>query len=463
MTMSQQELVERIRSLDQSGEPAIENEVFRDPIDLSGMEFKVPVRLKRCKFESSVTVRWANFTQGAVFFDCDFSGEADFSWTTFSDLCYFWRSRFAARADFSNCIVKLAEDAYERPSPHLLSGETNFTWARFTREATFYRMQFGGPVWFSRTVFRGDTNFEETKFAASAKFYGAENVVTLADHDVSNPCELKELVKKRILMPDAEGTGYFLFNTIKSKNDLDARLQKSGVTGRIGEELLKVWVEGAVPSFPEDATTLFRSVTFEHPERCEFAESNLENCLFSGTSVKEMKFSNVRWAHQSMFPTGSRYAVQDELVAQTRYESVRQLYHELEANYHESGRYREASDFRYGKMEMLRKAGPAALRNISVLAAYKYLSGYGERYGLALTWLVLFVLVVFPTLYLMLGLQGGAGSAVLHSLEVSTFMEATTTTTSQIAIRVVEGIERLLVPLQAGLFALAVNRRLGQA
>ena len=91
------------------------------------------------------------------------------------------------------------------------------------------------------------------------------------------------------------------------------------------------------------------------------------------------------------------------------------------------------------------------------------MSGYGERYGLALTWLVFFILVLFPALYLMLGLPGGAGSAILHSLEVSTFMKPTTTSTSQITTRFVEGIERLLAPLQAGLFVLAVNRRLGRA
>ena len=91
-------------------------------------------------------------------------------------------------------------------------------------------------------------------------------------------------------MPTADGTDYFLFNAIRSKDDLDTRLRKSGVTGRVGNELSEVWVKGALPSFPEDATTLFRSITLEHPEHCEFAESNLENCLFSGTSVKEIEF-----------------------------------------------------------------------------------------------------------------------------------------------------------------------------
>ena len=382
MTMSQQEFLGRIRSLHESGKPAhlsgevgdltIENVVFPHPINLSEMQFQGKVRLKRCKFESSVTMQWAAFSQGAVFFDCDFRGAADFSWTTFSDLCYFWRSRFAASADFSNCVVKLAENAFERSSPHLLPGETNFSWARFTKEAIFYRMQFGGPAWFSRTLFHGDTNFEESKFAASVKFYGAESQVSLARHDISDPCKLEKLLEKRIVVPTADGTDYFLFNAIRSKDDLDTRLRKSGVTGRVGNELSEVWVKGALPSFPEDATTLFRSITLEHPEHCEFAESNLENCLFSGTSVKEIKFSNIKWARRPMLPRGSRYAVRDELITPTEYDSIRQLYHELEGNYHESGRYREASDFRYGKMEMLRTAEPAALRNTSVLAAYKY-------------------------------------------------------------------------------------------
>ena len=164
-----------------------------------------------------------------------------------------------------------------------------------------------------------------------------------------------------------------------------------------------------------------------------------------------------------MLPRGSRYAVRDELITPTEYDSIRQLYHELEGNYHESGRYREASDFRYGKMEMLRTAEPAALRNTSVLAAYKYLSGDGERYGLRSHLASILYPRPIPGAVSDARASGRRRKRDPAQSEVSTFMKPTTTSTSQITTRFVEGIERLVAPLQAGLFVLAVNRRLGRA
>jgi hypothetical protein len=73
-------------------------------------------------------------------------------------------------------------------------------------------------------------------------------------------------------------------------------------------------------------------------------------------------------------------------------------------------------------MEMRRRGERPRLRNVSLSAFYKYLSGYGERSGLALALLLGWIFVVFPTAYLALGAFDTLPRAVLHSLEVSTFL-----------------------------------------
>jgi hypothetical protein len=164
-----------------------------------------------------------------------------------------------------------------------------------------------------------------------------------------------------------------------------------------------------------------------------------------------------------MLPLATRAAVWDEEEASTpaAYAAVHRLYGQLKRNYGAGGMHREVSDFRYGEMEMLRMMEPPVVRSISVVAIYKYLSGYGERYGLALSLLFVFVFIVFPALYMVIGGDDDALGATLRSLEVSTFLTAEDEVTDT-PTRFIEGFERLVVPLQAGMFVLAVNRRLGR-
>jgi hypothetical protein len=153
-------------------------------------------------------------------------------------------------------------------------------------------------------------------------------------------------------------------------------------------------------------------------------------------------------------------AVRDEHYAKTAgdYRLVEKLYRQLRKNYEGKGAYAEAGDFHYGEMEMRRLAQPAALRHISLAALYKYLSGYGEQHGLALFWLLFAVFVLFPALYLLAGAFGEPAGAVLHSLEISTFLKPESAAPVPMAGRFVEGCERIAVPVQAGLLLLAIKR-----
>lgn len=111
---------------------------------------------------------------------------------------------------------------------------------------------------------------------------------------------------------------------------------------------------------------------------------------------------------------------------------------------------------------MRRLSQPKFLRNISLTAIYKYLSGYGEQHILALMWLGFAMIMVFPVLYLVSGNVQDPIQALLRSLEVSTFLEKQSQTTTTVPGRFIEGFQRIFVPFQAGLFLLAIKQQFGR-
>jgi hypothetical protein len=93
------------------------------------------------------------------------------------------------------------------------------------------------------------------------------------------------------------------------------------------------------------------------------------------------------------------------------------------------------------------------------------MSAYGERSGLALFWLIAAIFLFFPLLYILSGYSQQISRAVLHSLEVSAFLESSKDSGASpgaivpIAAKFVAGFQRLAVSVQAGIFALAVQRK----
>ncbi|HYN97632.1 MAG TPA: pentapeptide repeat-containing protein [Pilimelia sp.] len=435
-------------------------------IDLAGARFVGPVRFVQCRFAGPVSFRGAAFGFGATFLDCEFAEGAVFSAATFRGRCVFWRSRFAGPARFDNCVVRPAEEDGGAEGPAALPGETNFSWTDFAAAADFYRMQCHGPAWFWRPAFRGDTSLSEMHFAGSFRFFGGEHEVCVARRELTDPALFDRLLAVGVLDPDPE-TALARFGVLRrdrTARQLAARLAGHGLTAAEVAEVVALWAGRAVPALPPDRPSWLRAMSFGQPGRVEFSRVDLSRSALRDTPVAEIDLLDVTWARRRVFPGSTRLAAFDEAdAAPDEYGAVRRLYGELAATYYRRSGYREASDFRYGQMEMLRRAAPAPLRWVSVLAGYRHLSGYGERYGLALALLLLLVFAVFPALYLGYGAAGELPRAVLHSLQISTFQTPAGPPSPGIAAHVVEAVHRVVVPVQAGLFALAVNRRLGRA
>ncbi len=162
----------------------------------------------------------------------------------------------------------------------------------------------------------------------------------------------------------------------------------------------------------QDWTIVFSASTIEKPTEFKFDGFSLEKVVMSKTDWTYVEFLDCKW------PTiNKRKAVYDELEdAEDLEESVRltyieQLYNRLQKNFENAKQYNDAGDFYIGAMEMRRlqiakdnnKIWRWMRQNfLSVMAWYRMVSLYGERYIRPLYWLA-GVILLFPFFYLQTG------------------------------------------------------------
>lgn len=419
----------------------------------------------RCHFAESARFLGTRFGRGASFFDCTFCKEANFDWSVFTGKAYFWRTRFLGPASF---LQFRTESSDRREENYLYPSEANYSWARFEDSVNFYRAHFSDRTYFYRTIFGGQADFSEAKFHDAVSFYGAPWEVCVTRDDLGRDL-FRRLLEAGVLILDME-TGpepypYGHFEAVTSVEVLRGRLGGVGLTLEEREAVEAVWRREAQPTFPPDHEILFRAVGLNTSAGAEMASVDMRHCLLSGTDVDRITFMDVRWpADWKPFWLGRRSIVADERATRAAHElaALSQLYSRLGKNYDRERGFQEASDFYYGEMEARRRATPLPWRILSISAAYKYLSGYGENYAIALTWLIAVVLAIFPLLYYLISPYRSVPLAILHSLRVSTFLPAEMKAAAPVPTQFVEGIERIAVALQVGLTALAIKRRFGR-
>jgi hypothetical protein len=316
------------------------------------------------------------------------------------------------------------------------------------------------------------------KIAASAilcrvsHFEGTQHEVRISKRDFVDRQIFEVLQQWELIKLDPETNYDFVYfpgvTTLEELDQCLARVSGDGAKalnqGQVAE-VLEVWHRLAKPMFASsDVEISFEHVLFHG--RSEFVSTKLDRCLFLHTDLSDVKFTNVTWDEQRSF-LSNRLAMRDERHAeeQRSHEFVRTLYFQLKENYKKQGRFREAGDFHYGEMEMKRASQRSLWRYVSIATAYKYLSGYGEKYGLTLFWLALFIFAIFPILFVLLGVTNSVGEAMLHSLEVPAFLksEPNSTVGSSVLVKVLEACERFVVYVLAILFTVAAKRRLQKA
>lgn len=356
--------------------------------------------------------------------DFVFESDVDFSGVTFTEDAAFDRAVFRGHANFRGCRFE---------------GKVRFPWVTFEGEADF-----------SGAIFEQHCTFGSARFVSKVRF--------------DNQCTFRD-------------TAYFGYTDFRDANFSSAKFYG------------KVYFDGHVQDrmFAHADIVQFKGVEFHNPRYVRFRGANLHRCSFLDTDISEVNFTDCEWPRRRE-SFGWRRLVYDELHRGPN-ESlgmVEKEYRLLRKNHEERGSYQLAGDFYYGEMEMRRLAQTGAARFFSLILLYKALSGYGEKYWLALAWLIILIMG-FAAAYLFLGLAlpsdssesvtikyhpswslwfvvnpqfwGNLADAILHSLEIATFQRAQLLETISRSGRAVEMGERVLVAIQTALTVLAIRRR----
>jgi uncharacterized protein YjbI with pentapeptide repeats len=303
----------------------------------------------RCRFDH------ATFTRNAIFSDATFTQNASFYCARFMQIAYFYRATFTQEADF--CRATFVQDA-------------DFSYATFTQNACFLGAEFTQKTNFEKATFAEVVHFIQAQFSASAAF--------------------RETVFR-------------------------------------GDKKLEPQTDDTLPG------PVFSLAQFSHPEAIVFYKTYLGQALFLNCDVSGVTFSSVTWRKRKR---GGKSMVLEEQVSLDRpvasalrpgsdshdernYDLIAELYQQLKKNYDDRKGYWTAGDFHYGEMEMKRlhsRWRSKLLRwwshHFSLAAWYRRFSAYGESYRSPLLWLLFFVLVFFPFLYPVPGLEFNPPSGV---------------------------------------------------
>jgi hypothetical protein len=344
---------------------------FDGPVRLGFATFRAgygsmsPAVLQSVTFHGLADFESATFEGVVSFSGAKFQGEARFELATFQDWAGFFGATFEREAGFG-CATFV--------------GTAGFGGATFQGEADFGGATFQGAGRFGEAMFQGEADFGRATFQGEARFVGqGDNRVFSDSHD-----------------------------------------------------------------------TDFTEGRFEQPKKVQLRHVYLGRALFVGADVREVDFTDVEWARRPFWgrrwerlvirddrlgravkwvctrwprwlkPRG-RPAVWDELAPEEKHQGkdhalIGKLYRQLKHNYEEQRDPITAGDFHFGEMHMRRMSKPPTIwflrflkRNFSLLALYRWVSGYGEDYILPLVWIGV-VLVLWAGLFAWLKLDVASAS-----------------------------------------------------
>jgi len=240
-----------------------------------------------------------------------------------------------------------------------------------------------------------------------------------------------------------------------------------------------------------DKYFIFSNCVILKPQLFTIRRSDLSRSGFKGTVVSEINFVDNKWRESGKgririidhrIADGSEsYKLVEGPYGKVSLKECSETYMQLKTNFEKKGNYIDAGDFHYSEMEMRRLSVPSFIRPMSIYSIYKYLSGYGEEPGKAIVVFFL-VLISLSFLHLFIGfevrnslvkyeiqLSSPISLPSIHDLILSirlTFANFTLrnivspTLAPNIWNNILWIFETIFGPLQLGLIALALKRRL---
>jgi len=376
--------------------------VFPDSADFVHRDFEAPVWLADATFWGPVTFEGAQFRAQAEFRGATFQREANFVGVSFQTPVDFHHARFHGETSFRDATF-VREAVFKQAA---FQGRAVFSSAQFRREAQFQtavfrdadfsRATFQGDAAFDSATFEGAADFSETAFHCAARFLSA-TFQSRGDFDEatfqSQAFFHLATFEGQADFMGATFTGIAVFRVAMFRGTVHfSDAQFHGEAHFVGSDANGVF--SREPELEAD----FSSAHFDQPEKVVFQRVFLGQARFVGADVRRLDFTDVKWATRPL--TRTRCAVWDELAPEVEdepkdYALIGKLYRQLKHNYEEQRDHITAGDFHFGEMHMRRLSNPwkngfwrFLKRNLSFLAFYRWISGYGEDYILAGLWII---------------------------------------------------------------------------
>jgi len=391
--------------------PNFTKATFENEANFIGAVFHGPARFDLVKFLARVTFLCAIFEKEAYFRSVDFcncSAAAE-STIDFSKVQFKMGVEFGTiPTDDPDYLSLEVENGERLPKEGSRFGaQTNFEKAHFDSMGVFSNTIFVAPAYFREIAalckmdfkfasFQSECSFREARFQGDVKFEGSK-------FSRETNFMYTHFAKDAVFRPAVfAGSATFSNATFSGKADFGG----SRFDGFCEFHFAKFEGKSTFikTEFRKGATYL--AAEFDIPEKVVFFECDLGKVSFLNCNVSKVQFHKVRWTCPGNRLPWSRQMVYDETTSND-FESVAQLYRQLQSNFIQNYRYAEASDFYVGEQEMVRKSKSLLGNFFHVL--YKMASLYGERVSLPAFWLAL-VLITMPTILLWAGIDLNQGT-----------------------------------------------------
>jgi len=433
------------------------------PIDFSHCEFNGETGFSDVLFSGGVDFSSAKFSKEAAFVDAEFRNRADFSGANFQEVAYFtgvefsgyahfYGARFGGRATF--WVARFTDEAIFRFAE--FNEEADFSGAEFSKKASFKFTRFKEGASFSRVIFNGIADFHKAKFEKETDFHAVtfNERTYFFEETFIKGADLRRLI--------IEKTVRFENVNLKKVSFMDTNLRKI-------DFINCNWYRKFDRDVLYDELLLY---TFD------------KLLIYTGeVEVKEsLLFDDDKEAKNSFQGLKQRFSKLRKYFShpKERTKKVEILYRRLKQKYKEEHNEPEVSNWHYGEKEMFRKRNNWRRYFPSLSTLYWLSSGYGERAvraGVVLILLILVLSVLFGLTglsplnqsppYEIAEIKGWADvmniqnlwAFILNTLQYATFERKPDFIPKTIYGGYLKLAARILIPLQAALFALAARNR----
>ncbi len=212
-------------------------------------------------------------------------------------------------------------------------------------------------------------------------------------------------------------------------------------------------------------TAYFRDIDFSRPDQVYFSSVNLSETTFTGTNLRGVHLEGVDFYQPLLKRHGLIYEVALSKIkdkASDLYDLplLESKYREMRVCLEESKDFGVATDMYVGEMEAKRKQLHFLRRNIfSTEALFRLVSNYGQsaiKAFLVLGALITIHFYISTNLLGHIGLSGFFDEDVKQTLRVVSFQNVDRDK-SETYLGMIDTLFRILVPIQAGMFALALR------